>query len=114
MTAVEFLGHVGGLGIDMEVSKLFQRTLSKQGFKFMLQTKVLGAKRQGSQIIVSVQGVKEGSKTTEVGMSQNISCRDAFDRNQLCISVGLRCVISVHWSTAIHCAVGIGECWIGD
>lgn len=24
VTAVEFLGHVGGAGIDMEVSKLFQ------------------------------------------------------------------------------------------
>ena len=25
VTAVEFLGHVGGMGIDMEVSKNFQR-----------------------------------------------------------------------------------------
>lgn len=40
VTAIEYLGHVGGMGIDMEVSKLFQRTLTKQGFKFMLKTKV--------------------------------------------------------------------------
>lgn len=25
VTAVEFLGHVGGMGIDMEISKNFQR-----------------------------------------------------------------------------------------
>lgn len=38
MTAVEFLGHVGGVGIDMEISKNFQRILQKQGFKFKLNT----------------------------------------------------------------------------
>ena len=40
MTAVEFLGHVGGMGIDAEVSKQFQRIMAKQGLKFKLQTKV--------------------------------------------------------------------------
>lgn len=36
VTAVEFLGHVGGMGIDAEVSKTFQRLLQKQGIKFKL------------------------------------------------------------------------------
>ena len=40
MTAVEFLGHVGGMGIDMDVSKQFQRIMTKQGIKFKLNTKV--------------------------------------------------------------------------
>lgn len=31
VTVVEFLGHAGGMGIDMEVAKVFQRTLAKQG-----------------------------------------------------------------------------------
>lgn len=31
VTAVEFLGTIGGLGIDGEVSKTFQRILAKQG-----------------------------------------------------------------------------------
>ncbi|NXR99881.1 DLDH protein, partial [Oxylabes madagascariensis] len=39
VTAVEFMGHVGGMGIDMEISKNFQRILQKQGFKFKLNTK---------------------------------------------------------------------------
>ena len=30
VTAVEFLGHVGGMGIDMEISKNFQRIMTKQ------------------------------------------------------------------------------------
>ena len=31
VTVVEFLGHAGGVGIDMEIAKLFQRVLAKQG-----------------------------------------------------------------------------------
>lgn len=30
VTVVEFLGHIGGIGIDMDISKQFQRTLKKQ------------------------------------------------------------------------------------
>lgn len=46
VTAIEFLGHVGGMGIDMEISKNFQRILQKQGMKFKLGTKVMGATRR--------------------------------------------------------------------
>lgn len=46
VTAVEFLGHVGGLGIDMEISKNFQRILQKQGMKLKLNTKVMAATRR--------------------------------------------------------------------
>ena len=28
VTAVEFMGHIGGLGIDMGISKLFQKVAS--------------------------------------------------------------------------------------
>ena len=45
VTAVEFLGHVGGMGIDMEISKNFQRIMTKQGIKFKLGTKVTAARR---------------------------------------------------------------------
>ncbi|MEQ2218335.1 hypothetical protein XENOCAPTIV_001766, partial [Xenoophorus captivus] len=54
VTAVEFLGHVGGMGIDMEISKNFQRILQKQGLKFKLSTKVMGAtKRPDGKIDVA-------------------------------------------------------------
>ena len=62
VTAVEFLGHVGGMGIDAEVSKNFQRSLTKQGFKFLMNTKVMGAKESGGNITVSVEGAKDGKK----------------------------------------------------
>lgn len=51
---MEFLGHVGGMGIDMEMSKNFQRILQKQGLKFKLSTKVMGAtKRPDGKIDVA-------------------------------------------------------------
>jgi len=64
VTAVEFLGHVGGLGIDSEVSKLFERTLKKQGFKFKLKTKVVSASKTGSGIQVNVEAAKGGKPET--------------------------------------------------
>ena len=60
VTAVEFLGHVGGMGIDMDIAKQFQRIMTKQGLKFKLNTKVTGAKKEGGKITVSVESVKDG------------------------------------------------------
>ncbi|XP_046851728.1 dihydrolipoyl dehydrogenase, mitochondrial-like [Xenia sp. Carnegie-2017] len=62
VTAVEFLGHVGGMGIDMEISKNFQRILKKQGMNFKLNTKVTGATKNGEIIKVDVESVKDSSK----------------------------------------------------
>merc|ERR1719187_2720005 len=61
VTAVEFMGHVGGMGVDMDISKQFQRIMTKQGLKFKLNTKVTAAsKRADGKISVSVEGVKDG------------------------------------------------------
>lgn len=65
VTAIEFLGHVGGMGIDMEVSKQFQRICTKQGLKFKLNTKVTAARKEGDKVKVTVESVKDG-KTEEV------------------------------------------------
>lgn len=66
MTAVEFLGHIGGMGIDMEISKNFQRILTKQGMKMKLGTKVMGATRNGDQITVAIESASDSSKKEEV------------------------------------------------
>lgn len=62
VTAVEFLGAIGGAGIDGEVSKTFQRLLTKQGINFMMNTKVMSATKSSEKIIVSVEGVSDGKK----------------------------------------------------
>ena len=62
MICVEFLSHIGGVGIDMEISKSFQKILTKQGLKFKLDTKVIGAERSNEGIRVDVEGAKNGNK----------------------------------------------------
>lgn len=77
VTAVEFLGNIGGQGIDSEVSKNFQRILQKQGLKFKLNTKVTKAEKVDGKIIVEVEDVK----TSKV---------DKLDCNVLLVCVGRR------------------------
>ena len=43
------------MGIDMEVSKQFQRLCQKQGLKFKLNTKVTAAKREGEKVKVTIE-----------------------------------------------------------
>lgn len=70
--AVEFLSNIGGVGIDLEVAKNFQRILSKQGLKFKLDTKVTGATKQGSKITVNIESAKDSSKKEEVRIFSKI------------------------------------------
>ncbi|XP_029637236.1 dihydrolipoyl dehydrogenase, mitochondrial [Octopus sinensis] len=74
VTLVEFMGHIGGLGIDMEISKNMQRILQKQGLKFRLGTKVMDAS-EGSdgKISVSLEAVKDG-KTDQMSCDVLLVC----------------------------------------
>eukprot|EP01125_Pyxidicula_operculata_P008057 TRINITY_DN2727_c0_g1_i2.p1 TRINITY_DN2727_c0_g1~~TRINITY_DN2727_c0_g1_i2.p1 ORF type:complete len:360 (+),score=104.19 TRINITY_DN2727_c0_g1_i2:57-1136(+) len=61
VTCVEFMPDIAA-GADKEVAKAFHKILAKQGIKFMLETKVTGAVKEGSVYKVSVEGVKSGEK----------------------------------------------------
>lgn len=65
VTAVDFLDVIGGIGMDGEVSKSFQKILTKQGLKFKLGYKVTGAVRNGNSVTVSLEK-KDGSGKEEV------------------------------------------------
>ena len=61
VTVVEFMNHAGGMGIDMGVAKEFQKLMKKQGIKFQMGTKVLGAEEEANgNIKVKVENVKKG------------------------------------------------------
>lgn len=77
VTAVEFMGSIGGVGIDGEVSKTFQRILTKQGLKFKLNTKVTKADKVDGKIVVEVEDVKSNKK-------------ELLDCNVLLVCVGRR------------------------
>ncbi|TFL05440.1 hypothetical protein BDV98DRAFT_541349 [Pterulicium gracile] len=64
VTVVEFLGSIGGAGIDDEVSKQFQKILTKQGMKFKLNTKVLSAEKENGKVVVKTESAKGGQTET--------------------------------------------------
>ena len=62
VTVVEYLGAIGGNGMDTEVAKQFQKILGKQGLKFKLQTKVLGLEKRDGKCFVKVEAAKGGKQ----------------------------------------------------
>ncbi|KAG0327106.1 dihydrolipoamide dehydrogenase precursor [Dissophora globulifera] len=64
VTVVEYQGAVGA-GMDSEMAKAFQRSLSKQGFKFKMNTKVLGTEKLADgRVAVKVEAAKGGNPET--------------------------------------------------
>jgi len=74
VTAVEFLSSIGGVGIDGEVSKAFQKILAKQGIKFKLGTKVTGAEKSGEVIKVKLEDAKNPDKKEELECDVLLVC----------------------------------------
>lgn len=62
ITVVEFMDRITP-GLDGEISAEFQKVLTKQGFKFMLSSKVVGARKEGDRMVVDVEDVKSGKKS---------------------------------------------------
>src|SRR5579864_6967115 len=59
VTVVEFLDRVTP-GIDLEVSKAFQRILTKQGMTFHLSSKVTGVEKKGAGLKLTIQPAAGG------------------------------------------------------
>ena len=55
VTVIEYLDHIIP-GMDREVSKEFQKILSKQGIKFLLNNKVTGVKSEKNKVFVELSG----------------------------------------------------------
>ena len=63
VTVVEFLDHITP-GMDAEVSKVFQRTLKKQGLKFVLNSAVQGVEVKNNKATVTYKSRKDDSEAT--------------------------------------------------
>ena len=64
VTVVEFLGQIGGPGMDAEIAKMTQKILQKQGMKFKLNTKVTSGDDSGKDVKVNVEAAKGGKEET--------------------------------------------------
>ncbi|TGZ85272.1 dihydrolipoyl dehydrogenase [Ascodesmis nigricans] len=64
VTVVEYLGAIGGPGMDADMAKLMQKTLQKQGIKFKLNTKVVSGDVQSNGVGVNIEAAKGGKEET--------------------------------------------------
>lgn len=64
VTVVEFLGQIGGPGMDSEIAKATQKTLKKQGIEFKLNTKVVSGDTSGANVKLEVDAAKGGKPET--------------------------------------------------
>ncbi|VDO38661.1 unnamed protein product [Haemonchus placei] len=120
VTAVEFLEHIGGFGIDMEISKTFQRTLTKQGMKFLLSTKVMSAQKNGDNISVQVEGAKDGKKQTlDCDVLMVCIGRRPYTKDLGAENVGIqldekgRVPVNERFQTKVPSIYAIGDCIAG-
>jgi len=62
VTVIEFLPDIAA-GADRDIAKVFQKILTKQGMKFIMETKVVGAVKTSTGFYkVSAESVKTGAK----------------------------------------------------
>ena len=61
VTVIEYLDHITP-GMDREISKEFQKILSKQGIKFKLGSKVVSVEDKGKSVLISYTNVKNSKK----------------------------------------------------
>ncbi|KAI5296426.1 dihydrolipoamide dehydrogenase precursor [Ascosphaera atra] len=64
VTVVEYLGQIGGPGMDVEVAKQAQKILGRQGIKFLTNTKVKSGDDSGETIKIDIEASKGGKEQT--------------------------------------------------
>ncbi|XP_022920870.1 dihydrolipoyl dehydrogenase, mitochondrial [Onthophagus taurus] len=118
VTAIEFMTSIGGVGIDGEVSKTFQKILGKQGLQFKMGTKVTGATKSGGVIKVSVEDVKNPDKKEELECDVLLVCvgRRPYTENLGLEEMGIerdqrgRIPVNSVFQTVIPNIFAIGDC----
>jgi dihydrolipoamide dehydrogenase len=76
VTVVEFLGQIGGPGMDLEIAKASQKILKKQGLEFKLNTKVMSGDVGSDKISLKVEAAKGGKEETV--REENASLCDVY------------------------------------
>ncbi|EGP86553.1 unnamed protein product [Zymoseptoria tritici ST99CH_3D1] len=120
VTVVEFLGQIGGPGMDTEISKNIQKTLGKQGLKFKLNTKVNTGDASGEQIKLEVEAAKGGkNETLEADVVLVAIGRRPYTEGLGLETIGLetdnrgRLVIDSEYRTKLPHIRVIGDCTFG-
>ncbi|CAG0916615.1 unnamed protein product [Notodromas monacha] len=118
VTMVEFMSSIGGVGIDMEVAKGFQRIAQKQGLEFKMDTKVTGASGSGANLTVHTESVKDPSKKEDLNCDTLLVCigRRPYTTNLGLEDIGIerdnkgRIPVNSRFQTVIPSVYAIGDC----
>ncbi|MBN9588319.1 MAG: dihydrolipoyl dehydrogenase [Alphaproteobacteria bacterium] len=116
VTVVEFLDRVTP-GVDLEVSKAFQRVLTKQGLSFQLSTKVTGVEKTKSGLKVTVEPAAGGDKSViETDVMLVAIGRVPYTANLGLAEVGVamdkrgRVITDNHYRTNVPGIWAVGDC----
>jgi len=117
VTVVEFLDRVTP-GVDLEVSKAFQRILTKQGIAFQLSTKVTGVeKKKTGGLAVTVEPAAGGAKSViECDVMLVAIGRRPYTDNLGLKEVGValdgrgRVITDAHFQTNVPGIYAVGDC----
>jgi len=120
VTVVEFMGGIGGAGIDGAVAKQFQKILTKQGLKFKLNTKVVGLEKTDEILKLNVESSKGGKEEQlEADVVLVAIGRRPYTEGLNLEKVGIdkdekgRIVINNHFNTSIKSIKCIGDVTFG-
>lgn len=83
VTVVEFLGQIGGPGMDNEIAKAAQKLLKKQGIEFKLNTKVVSGDTSGEKVKLDVDSAK-GGKPESVSFVNPVNHQSANENTAGC------------------------------
>jgi dihydrolipoamide dehydrogenase len=116
VTVVEFLDRITP-GIDLEVSKAFQRILTKQGMSFHLSTKVTGVEKKKDGLAVTVEPAAGGEKSIiETDVMLVAIGRRPYTEGLGLEAVGValdkrgRVITDDHYRTNVNGIYAIGDC----
>ena len=114
VTVVEFLDRITP-GMDAEMAKTFQRSLTKQGMTFKLGAKVTGAKASKSGVSLTVEPVAGGAaETLEADYVMVCIGRRPYTQGLGLVSVGITpdkrgFIETDHWKTSAPGVWAIGD-----
>lgn len=120
VTVVEFLGQIGGPGMDADIAKQAQKLLSKQGIKFKVNTKVTNGDASGEAVKLDLEAAKGGkNESLEAEVVLVAIGRRPYTDGLGLENVGLevderkRLVIDQEYRTKIPHIRVIGDCTFG-
>ena len=116
VTVIEFMDRLCP-AMDHELTKKFQTTLKKQGFKFKLKTKVVKSEVTGDGVVITTQPSSGGNETSEkydvvLVATGRRPYTEGLDLENLGIQTDKlgRIQVDSHFRTAVPSIYAIGDC----